>query len=69
MKCGALELHKKHWRRSTNNAKKWLEALSDTWEQLPPYIITSSPKATGRDELLNYIEEINKSIAQQEPKK
>ena len=55
--------------KAKDNAKKWMEALSDTWEQLPPYIITSSPKATGRDELLNYIEEINKSIAQQEPKK
>ena len=52
--------------KAKDNAKKWMEALGDTWEQLPPYIITSSTKATGRDELLNYIEEINKSIAQQE---
>ncbi len=55
--------------KAKDNAKKWMEALGDTWEQLPPYIITSSTKATGRDELLNYIEEINKSIAQQEPGK
>ncbi len=52
--------------KAKDNAKKWMEALGDTWEQLPPYIITSSTKATGREELLNYIEEINKSIAQQE---
>ena len=55
--------------KAKDNAKKWMEALGDTWEQMPPYIITSSTKATGRDELLNYIEEINKSIAQQEPGK
>ncbi len=55
--------------KAKDNAKKWMEALGDTWEQLPPYIITSSTKAIGRDELLNYIEEINKSIAQQEPGK
>lgn len=55
--------------KAKDNAKKWMEALEDTWEQLPPYIITSSTKAIGRDELLNYIEEINKSIAQQEPGK
>ena len=40
-------------------AKAWMDALKDTWEELPPYFITSSEKKTGRDEVLNYIERIN----------
>ncbi len=44
------------------NAQKWMEALKDTWEQLPPYFISSSEKGTGRDEILDYIDEINKSL-------
>jgi GTP-binding protein len=30
-----------------------------TWEEMPPHFITSSETKDGRDELLNYIEEIN----------
>ncbi len=40
--------------------KKMLE----TWEELPPMFITSAEKRDGRDDLLNYIEQINKSLAQ-----
>lgn len=45
------------------NAEKWMRALEDRWEALPPYFITSSEKKTGRDEVLDYIDEINKSLA------
>lgn len=44
------------------NAKKWLEQLKDVWEELPPYFITSSEKRTGREELLDYIDQINQSL-------
>lgn len=44
------------------NAIKWMDALKDTWEELPPFFITSSEKGTGRDEILDYIDEINKSL-------
>ena len=37
-------------------------SLLETWEELPPMFITSSEKKTGRDELLNYIDEINQSL-------
>jgi len=33
-----------------------------TWEEMPPYFITSSETKHGRDEVLNYIEEINASF-------
>lgn len=38
----------------------YLKELKLHWEELPPYFITSAEKGRGRDELLNYIEELNK---------
>ena len=32
-------------------------ALLEYWEELPPEIVTSSPKKIGRDEILQIIEE------------
>ena len=43
-------------------AKEWMEKLLDTWEELPPYFITSSSNRLGREDILSYIEEINKSL-------
>ena len=48
--------------KARQNAQKWLEQLKDRWETLPPYYITSSEKKLGREELLAYIDEINKSL-------
>jgi len=42
--------------------KVYQEKLMETWEELPPIFVTSSEKRTGRDELLDYIEDINKSL-------
>lgn len=39
--------------------------LLQDWEELPPCFITSSESKLGRDEVLNYIEEINKKIEEQ----
>lgn len=36
--------------------------LLKTWEELPPVFMTSSEDGRGRDELLDYIDEINKSM-------
>lgn len=46
--------------KARENAEEWMEALKDTWETLPPYFITSSQDRTGRDEVLDYIEQILK---------
>lgn len=48
--------------RGGENVEKYKEKLLETWEELPPIFLTSSEKKQGRDELLNYIDEINKSI-------
>lgn len=44
------------------NADKWMRALADTWEQLPPHFITSSEKKTGREEVLEYIDQVIREI-------
>lgn len=45
------------------NIDAYKNKLLETWEELPPIFATSSEKKTGREELLNYIDEINKSLA------
>lgn len=41
---------------------EYKKVLSKEWEELPPIFITSSEKGTGRDEVLQYIEEINNIV-------
>ncbi|MGY0391716.1 ribosome biogenesis GTP-binding protein YihA/YsxC [Bizionia sp. KMM 8389] len=36
--------------------------LLETWEQMPNYFVTSSSKNIGKEELLNYIHEINENM-------
>lgn len=36
--------------------------LSEVWEEIPVMFVTSSEKHQGRDELLSYIEKINKQL-------
>ncbi len=38
------------------NAAEWMKCLEDTWEELPPYFITSAQKNVGRDALLGFME-------------
>ena len=38
--------------------------LSETWEEMPPMFITSAEKKEGRDEVLNYIDGINRSLSE-----
>lgn len=44
------------------NIRQYLAKLQEQWEELPPYFITSSESRMGREELLDYIEQINKEI-------
>ncbi len=44
------------------NMNTYRQKLAESWEELPPVFITSSEKAEGRDELLEYIDEINRSL-------
>ena len=47
------------------NVNRYLEKLKEQWEELPPYFVSSSENKIGREEILNYIEQINHSIKEQ----
>lgn len=48
--------------RTRLNLDTYKEKLLEQWEELPPIFITSSETRVGREEILNYIEEINKMM-------
>lgn len=41
------------------NVEEYCKILLETWEELPPVFLTSSETRRGRDELLDYIEQLN----------
>ena len=43
-------------------AQKYLATLQEEWEELPPHFITSATSKMGKEELLSYIENINKNL-------
>ena len=51
---------------TANKANQSVEAyqnkLLETWEELPPVFLTSAEKKQGRDEVLDYIEQINREL-------
>ena len=49
--------------KTRKSVERFINKLQEQWEELPPFFISSSEKKTGREEILNYIEEVNKSIA------
>jgi len=42
--------------------QKYLATLQEEWEELPPHFITSSANKLGREDILSYIENINKTF-------
>ena len=48
--------------KAVENIRAYKEKMLETWEELPIIFETSSEKRTGRDEVLSYIGEINKSL-------
>jgi len=49
--------------RLKENVEAYKRVLLETWEELPPIFITSAEKNQGGEEIVNYIEEINQSLA------
>ena len=44
-----------------NNVENICKALSEEWEELPPYFVTSSASGLGKDEVLGFIDDSNKT--------
>ena len=47
------------------SVNRFLNTLKEQWEELPPHFISSSENKTGRQEILNYIEQGNRSLKEQ----
>lgn len=45
-----------------DHLKVYRDKLFEQWEELPPIFITSSEKQLGKDELLDYIDQINQTL-------
>ena len=48
--------------KGKSNVQTYKDKLSEQWEELPPIFLTSSEKRVGRDEILNYIDGVSKSL-------
>ena len=46
----------------TQQVEAYKKVLLESWEELPPLFVTSAEKRQGRDEVLDYIEQINKGL-------
>ena len=49
----------------TEAVKKYEQELLNHWEEMPQYFITSSSNGQGREELLQYIDQLNRSLKTQ----
>ena len=47
------------------SVNRFLDTLKKQWEELPPHFISSSENKTGRQEILDYIEQVNRSLKEQ----
>ena len=48
--------------RQQANVEHYMSVLSEQWEELPPYYITSAQSRLGKEELLSYIDSVNRSL-------
>lgn len=48
--------------KAKENLTKYREKLEETWEELPPIFITSSEHRIGAENILDYIDKINKEL-------
>lgn len=49
---------------ATDNVEFYRKTLLEHWEELPPIFVTSSEKKRGREELLDFIEQTNRSLCE-----
>lgn len=51
---------------AAKNVAAYKRFLKLNWSELPPIFVTSSEKRKGRDELLDFIEKVNKDVMQED---
>ncbi|RYU79017.1 ribosome biogenesis GTP-binding protein YihA/YsxC [Hymenobacter persicinus] len=50
--------------RTQQNVASYLQKMGESWDELPRHFITSAEEKTGREEVLGFIEEVNRQLAQ-----
>ena len=50
--------------RTQQNVVEYLRKMEETWDEVPQHFITSAQEATGRQEVLDFIEQINRQYAE-----
>ncbi|MBD0285317.1 MAG: YihA family ribosome biogenesis GTP-binding protein [Flavisolibacter sp.] len=53
-------------RETAMHVKQFLDAMHESWEDLPPYFITSAVKHTGSKPILKFIQELNAAFYQKQ---
>jgi GTP-binding protein len=48
--------------KSLSMVNKFMENLTTSWEELPQYFLSSSETGLGKDEILGFIDEVNKTF-------
>ena len=48
--------------KANQSVEAYKKKLLETWEELPPVFLTSAEKKQGREEVLDYIEQINREL-------
>ena len=56
---------KENQRTVSMNVKAFLEAMKKDWQFLPQHFVTSAVKKTGKDKILDFIEETNQMLKEQ----
>lgn len=51
------------------NVNTYLEKMSEKWSFLPQHFLTSAEKKTGKEEILAFVEETNKTFVKPDPNK
>lgn len=46
-------------KKTNENIQLFLQTIEEYWETLPPYFVSSAVTKTGREEILNFIEQTN----------
>jgi len=50
--------------RTSQQVADYLKKMSENWEEVPQHFVTSAEQKTGREELLGFIENVNRQLAE-----
>ncbi|GAB2782562.1 MULTISPECIES: ribosome biogenesis GTP-binding protein YihA/YsxC [Hymenobacter] len=51
--------------RTQQNVAAYLQTMEQTWDEVPRHFITSAEEKTGREDILQFIAEVNQQLAQE----